>query len=127
MKEFLQDSTPEQRIVWEKVQALIGWHTITRLFYMGVSAGSEFLTYDANKLYIAFDISSAMYTLTTAANVIELYNEANALSYKASNISVGWDGVAVKYSNNEVLIRNVYFSRLTAGSYIRFNGYKLTV
>jgi hypothetical protein len=125
-----KNATPEQINLYKKVASLlVGVQTWTPLYYQGVSAATEFLTYDAKKLYLALDISSHVYTLNIAINILVLYNEANAISLQGTNLAPVWDTAAVlmKSANNDVLERNVYFSRLTAATYIRFNGYKVTI
>jgi hypothetical protein len=125
-----KNATPEQINLWKKVTSLlVGVQTITPLYYQGVSAGSEFLTYDVKKLYLALDVSSHQYTLNIATNILVLYNEANAISLQGTNLTPVWDTTAalMKSGNNDVLERNVYFSRLTCATYLRFNGYKITI
>jgi hypothetical protein len=125
-----QGATPEQYNLWDKViPLLVGVQTITPLFFIGAVAASEFLTYDVKKLYIALELSSGQYTLAAAVNIIALFNEANVQSYTTCNLVPAWDTTAalMKYANNEILLKNVYFSRLTCGQYIRFNGYRITI
>jgi hypothetical protein len=99
------------------------------LYFQGASAGTEFLTYAATKLYLCMEIQSTIYTLLASSNIITLYNEANAVFYISTNLMPYWDTTAaiVKMANNDTTLKNKYFSRLTAGTYISFNGYRITL
>ena len=51
----LNNASPEQQILISKIlPLLVGVKTVTPLYYKGVIAGSEFVTYSAKKLYICF-------------------------------------------------------------------------
>lgn len=104
--------------------------TITPLFYQGVIAGSEFLTYNVNKLYLCLGLQTSCLTGALASNAyIYIYNEANALSFHTQNGGAAWDATAAafKYYSNDAQIRNLYFSRiLGAGQvYMKFSGYRI--
>ena len=102
------------------------------LFYEGTIAGSEFLTYANNKLYICFDllISRADSTNNASAGTVRYRDEANTVIFDTTNISVLYTGLAVGYNMNMIQINNLYFSRLSdivLFDMMRFIGYRITV
>jgi hypothetical protein len=131
-----KNATPEQLNLWRYVSSLlVGVQTITPLYYHGVIAGSEFLTYDVKKLYLALELcfSYGSGVAFTASGLITFYNEANAISGYLQNDAPVWDttAAAIKYTINAAKENNCYFSRITAVAttyaYIKFNGYKITI
>ena len=113
-----RNATPEQHNLWRQASALIAWNTITPIFYQGTTFGTEFLVYDAAKLYIALEFMP-MYNAAIVS--IDLYNIANAVF---SQILSGAIGTGLQEYN----VKNCYFSRIlpSAACYIKFNGYRLT-
>lgn len=100
--------------------------------YKQAIAGSEFLTYAATKLYIAFKIGvSSNQTIYTLAPVLDCYNEANAIDYRVFNTSSYWDGTlaAVRYLPNYLEIKNFWFSRIVSNYYLYmyFIGLRVTL
>ena len=122
----------EQKNLWNIASTKIAWNTITPLYYQGVTAGSEFVTYVATKLYICLELH-ASYSLGNAQSasgaLVVFYDEANAINGYGYNNMLAWDTTAAgwKYLRQVADIENIYFSRLTSGAYdyIRFNGYRL--
>jgi hypothetical protein len=104
------------------------------LFYQGLIAGSEFLTYNASKLYICFDSqfswNNASQATVTGCWVIS-YDAANAICNYYSNVIPVWDVVAagIKYTNPDLVIKNFYFSRIDIGGLttMKFNGFRVTL
>jgi hypothetical protein len=102
------------------------------LFYEGVIAGSEFLTYAATKLYLCLEFS-ASYTSTAgvAPAYINFYNELNAAFNAIHKNSVLWNatGATINYCPVQADKENFYFARFLNGVYIymKFNGYRLTI
>jgi len=125
------NATPEQINFWNQVKGIIAWNTITPLFYQGTIAGSEFTAYDADKLYIALELSASSSTgFGTSAGTIALYDELNAVSFYGRNNDIGLTAADVKtYTINNVVLKNVYFGRIVVGSLTQmvFNGYRLDV
>ena len=102
------------------------------LYFQGASAGTEFLTYAATKLYIALLIEANGQALgSIAGSSFSLYNEANAINSIYSNINAYWNGTtnAVNYNHQFVTVKNSYFSRvaLITLNYIKFNGFRITL
>jgi hypothetical protein len=105
-----------------------------RLHYEGLLAGSEFLTYAADKLYIALSVefSQALgVPLVSNAGAI-LYDEANAAnSYFIDNVAAYWDATAAAYKvcrTCSLVHHLLWFSRVTVTYWtnIIFNGYRIT-
>jgi hypothetical protein len=124
-----QGATPEQINLWDKVVSLlVGVQTITPIYYAGSSVASEFVTYDAKKLYLALEFKTGQYTLSSPLTW-QTYDEANAISMSYVNTNMAWDttGAVMKYVTNFTCVKNIYFSRIVALQYIVFNGYKITI
>jgi hypothetical protein len=105
--------------------------TITPLFYQGVIAGSEFLTYNVNKVYLCESVNFMGGTsYINTSTYINLYDLTNALFVNHSSQSTYWDTVAnvfrtVSESN---YLYNLYFSRFLSANHgsIIFHGYRIT-
>lgn len=96
------------------------------LYYQGVIAGTEFLTYAATKLYLCLFLFSS--PSNGGAVQTALYNEANAVSSTTSDIIAYWNGAAAVYYSNTSFLYNNYFSRIVSGyTYILFNGFRITL
>jgi hypothetical protein len=127
-----KNATPEQKNLWKIASAKIAYTTITPLYFFGFQVGSEFLTYNAGKLYIAlslaFDDDAG---LATSGGMATLYDEANSPRNDVFNVIPIYvpAALAIQYINNYVECHNVWFSRLqiTNYDYMQFNGYRLNV
>lgn len=101
------------------------------LFYQGAVAGSEFLTYAATKLYLCLSITAGSDGITAFEPQLYFYDFANALTSRFRNTSTVFDAVAAinEFQGNVFTLKNIYFSRLTAVSYITFSliGYRITL
>ena len=101
------------------------------LFYEGAIAASEFLVYDANKLYLCFDIYCGTGAVVNAALArMDFYDEGNAINFYSQNNSIAYEAVAaaIWYQKNDTHIQNCYFSRIVPQqyTYIKFIGYRIT-
>jgi hypothetical protein len=128
-----RNASPEQCNLWDQVKGLIAWNTITPIHFQDSIGGSEFLTYNVGKLYIALECSFA-YSAGGAQNATDLitfYNMANAIFYYVMNNAPVWDttGAGMRHALNNSYEKNVFFSRITASGYtqMKFNGYRLVV
>jgi hypothetical protein len=127
-----QNATPEQRNAWKTITGLIAYTTITSLFYEGNVGGSEFLTYNAGKVYFALD---ATFGSDNTPNVfpasVALFNLANAQFLLLSNECMSWDVTAAAYKHIALDIKEkcFWFSRIIGYQYttMKFNGYRLNV
>jgi hypothetical protein len=104
--------------------------TITPLFYQGVIAGSEFLTYNVNKAYLCVSMTPGHFGNPLNANgFITLYDLANAVFHTVQNQYINFDSTAGQTLRAPAPyeITNCYFSRLTNGTYstITFFGYRI--
>lgn len=127
-----ENRSADQVELWNHAQALIAWNTLTPLYYQGVIAGSEFLTYDVNKLYICLDFKAARPpALLADLASITVYKIGNIVSHTFEWNQPAWDVTAagMRYINNDIVRHNFYFVRIVAAQYetMMFNGYKLTV
>lgn len=127
-----KNATPEQINFWKLTNIrLVGWNTITPLFFSGVIAASEFLVYDAAKLYIALEFEITGTVVTATVGTVTFYNEANVAGRVVTNESLAWDvtAAAFKMQTNPIFFKNVYFGRIAVSQYagIKFNGYRLNI
>jgi len=102
-----------------------------RLFYQGVIAGSEFLTYNALKLYVAINVEFGTDAAlgTALNNHVALYDDGNVLFFTMRNIALVGD-VADNFTfPNNVASKDLYFSRIVVTGYefMRFDGYRVTL
>jgi hypothetical protein len=101
------------------------------LFYQGLIAGTEFLTYAATKLYIMY--KGGFFATSIAANIFytSFYDETNAFNLALVNDNAWWNvtSVAPNFSPMIANIKNIYFSRINIQSIDRmyFNGYRITL
>jgi hypothetical protein len=101
---------------------------VVPLYYEGVILGTEFLTYAATKLYIAYDFEIAKADVeSNAIGCVAFYSAANALFFSLTNLNS--DFAAQLYILNNARTNNLYFSRIVNIGYdlMRFNGYRITL
>lgn len=109
--------------------------TVTPLCYIGAIAGSEFETFDANKIYLVSEFEALHTTggcVSAAAGGIQFYNEVNTSFFRIFQSVAGWDTVAAgfRYGVNNYQAKNFYFSRLAiigSVSQMRFLGYRINI
>lgn len=133
MTEDFKNASPETQNAWRYVWALLaGNKNITPLVYGGDIAASEYLTYDAHKIYFANKLM-IIYPSNTAivgGAVLQLWDKTPAVMYSAVNSYPVYDSTtpAMKYVHNPIILYNVWFSKISVTSYTQmfFNGYKIT-
>lgn len=102
------------------------------LFYQGDIGGTEFLAYDATKMYICYKLGVTANTsnVITTLNAIA-YNELNNTFFSFNREIIGWNVTTAvfNYVSHDFYIYNFIFSRfiLVNLSYIIFNGYRVTL
>ena len=102
------------------------------LLYEGAIAGSEFLTYDANKLYLCFDIYIGYSAGATAAAArsIRFSDENDVINLCIQNNSIAYESIAASifYNSNNMNVKNLYFSRFVNQLYyyLKFIGYRIS-
>jgi hypothetical protein len=127
--EIIKSAPPAARILWNNLLLLCGEKlSISALYYQGAGAGTEFLTYAAGKLYLAYELDSST-NGTGTDSIIITYNEANVLSHYIHNVSGYWDATAAGargYLNN-CFSSNLYFARIAISGNItiKFIGYRI--
>lgn len=105
---------------------------IARLYYQGNIAGSEFLTYNATKLYLAVGLSHGIAVSGSGNPGFTIYNELNAIVYYSGIASVYYDpsipGLRSSALSNSHDVP-LYFSRFVQVGIatMKFNGYRLTI
>jgi hypothetical protein len=135
--EYLNNATPEFVNLVRRLPFRFDQNhtrTISPLYYCGAIAGSEFLTYDDKKLYVAHFVnfgSLNVHSPAVGGGRITFYNDNNQISYYGANNVFAWDATAAafKYILNNYLVENIVFSKVVSGvyDYVRFNGFKITV
>jgi hypothetical protein len=97
------------------------------LFFQGAIAGTEFLTYVNNKLYVClFAYFSGDATMVPSVLTVNMYNEVNTEIGRFNNNVIS---NANQYANATLKMNNFYFSRIITTGYlfIIFNGYRITL
>jgi len=122
----------EQKNLLRHIRTIFAFNTVAPLYYMGVVAASEFLVYDAAKLYLALEFGATYAGIaSTGIKYCSFYNEADAVCFGLVANSIAYDsaGSQIIYLGNSAFINNLYFSRVVATGYlhIKFNGYRLTI
>ena len=120
-------------VLSKQINGMVQPSKIELINFIGSIAGSEFLTYAVNKLYIALDmqfsISSGNDNIQANGDGINLFNENNVGSYFLNSQNVEFN-VSQLYYINELKANDYYFSRILQQSnvynFIKFNGIKLT-
>jgi len=101
------------------------------LYYQGVIAGTEFLVYAANKLYIAYSLSIGITNLLPLLSYAILYDELNADTYYIGNMAAYFNQVTMQTDiiGNYLELKNNYFSRIgiLSVTQFRFIGYRITL
>jgi len=134
-EDIIKAATPQQKIIWNYIFLTYGERaTVSQLHYHGTSVGSEFLTYNANKMYFALNLEISD-TIAGAPSVqygaTYVYNEANAAYLFLTNNRPFWDATAaaVRFLCHNVVVENLLFSRLLfvqIHNLLRFEGYRIT-
>lgn len=99
------------------------------LYYEGVIAGTEFLTYAATKLYVCYSLTLNWFSNSLTDNYCVTFDESNNAISRYSNSSGYFDGIAVQFVTNKLNISNIFFSRIAVSIFINmnFNGYRITL
>ena len=130
---YWKNATPEQELLWKQCHGLIAHNTVEPLHLQFTLPGSEFLTYEAAKLYICLEAKfSFSSSAAVAANgLITTYNMADVVNGYFNNARPVWNitDTVLNYTHPTLIIKNFFFSRLAAQTYnyIMFTGYRLTI
>jgi hypothetical protein len=125
-----RDLSPALKNAWRYFQTLVGANPVyTDLYFQAEVAASEFLTYNAKKLYFAYEFKGYAHNPLNSG-YIEFYNAANVVNYVIMNAPPFYDTSvpAVRFYLGNCEVQNIFFSRLVCGTYstIVFNGIKVT-
>jgi len=131
--DIIKNATPEQKILWQQIRMITGENaSIRQYYYFGGIAGHEVLTYSANRLFLAFELQFAGGSINNSiTNIsVDLFNEANVLSFSTAETSGLWDATAAMRTQiaQNLFIPNCYFSRIINHNigYMKLNGFKIT-
>lgn len=131
-EDILKSATPEQKILWNYLFLLCGERmSIAQLFYQGPSAGTDFLTYRARRLFFALELQAGQTSGGGQLNspLITLYDQTNVISLYIPSATGYWNGTtaALNYLPVAIETHNVYFSRilLSVYTYVKFVGYRI--
>lgn len=116
-------------MVWLYLQSILNIQVIEPLCYQGVCLASEFLTYAATKMYLAFDIDFSTNTGATGVNsAVAFYNYLNALEFYFITNNPTFQA-ALAYNSPNANYKFLTFSRMGNATFLnmKFNGYRLTV
>ena len=108
-----KNESPERKILWDYASALIAYSTITPLYFQGLIAGSEFLTYNAGKLYIALQLNVGFGGIPNATIFyFRRYNMADVSMSDITNSCTYWDTTAAapKHVGNLIQLTNTWFN-----------------
>ena len=115
VSEILDNSTPEQKVLWQQIRLITGENAAVRQFhYQGPVAG-DIATYSANRLYLIYKaVFGPVNTVSLALLPVQIYNENNALVINVSNYNGLWNTTAAvsNYIVNSVALDCFYFSRI---------------
>lgn len=134
VEDILKAATPEQRLLWNYVFLRWGERVpVSQLVFVGPMAGTEFLTYSANKIYIAYQIEvTSSQNASATSSIVTLYDAGNTAFFYLRNASLYWDATAAAFRSWPVNANSsaIWFSRMaTAGGYdyMKFVGYRISV
>jgi hypothetical protein len=125
-----RNATPETINAYRMLTAVFpAAQTITPVFYGGLIAGSEFLTYNANKMYFCLNIRVGFSAVPgVGSGFLKFKNENDVYSMVISNNQAIYSLVpALNYNPLPIETKDLYFSRIEVAiyTYMFFNGYRL--
>jgi hypothetical protein len=101
------------------------------LFFQGLIAGSEFLTYAATKLYLCFSCVLGYNGAVSNDPLSNIFNnEANAAFTQVIDQAAWYDtaGPSRRFYGNTIEATNYYFGCVVTNyTYIKFIGYRVTL
>ncbi len=131
-EEIIKSASPEQKIMWNNLFLRYGERlSLSPLYYIGIHAGSEFITYKVGTMYVAYSlVPSGTGAAGVTPTLVTLYDESNNVSNYINGQNALFDQTAnvneyaARYTNAE----NIVFSRAVVQNYtaIKFIGYRLT-
>lgn len=132
--EIIKAATPEQKVIWQQIRLIVGENSaVQQMAYQGLLAGSEFLTYSANKLYLALQVAYGGTILGVNQFYIQYFDQTNTASFidqPAGQEFYDGTAAATRFIAATGKMENIYFSRVSTNGtyqYIKFIGYKLTM
>lgn len=135
VEDILRAATPEQKLLWNYIFLRWGERvSISQLVYIGtVALSGEFLTYSANKLYVAYEMDlDGQISPQQGPGYLQLFDPANVWNQTMGKNMLVWDTTAalIRYYSCNVSKRNFIFSRISQGvimGNIKFIGYRIAI
>jgi len=118
------------KLAWQEFNDAFDISAIVPLYYQGAIAGSEFLTYNAAKLYFCLDFEAGvMFAYQIGGGFIAVYDENNVNSMWMANNACMHDGVNSNVATNNVQQNIFYFGRISQSifTHMKFIGYRITI
>lgn len=132
IENILKNGSPEQLILWSELLSKFGERISVRpLFYAGPIAGTEFLSGDPRKIFLAFDIKFSHSGVSIAFppfSALFMDELANPLYFSISNL-IYWNGAAERFNSYSVVEKNVWFCNFAVDNftYMVFNGFRIGI
>ena len=132
-EQIVKAATADQRLLWNYIFLLAGDKIgVSQFYYHGLIAGSEFLNYSANKLYISYSFS---FGNTGGSNAnspfVQFFDRLNISIGHLGNGSMSWDttAAAFRYAAYYFDANCCLFSRIVVSNYnsLKFIGYRLSI
>ena len=132
VEDILKAATPEQRLLWNYIFLRWGERvSISQYCFSGNSVASELTVYNANKIYVAYQLNMAGAGSQIAVSSIQLFNELNAHKGNFIKSMPYWDATAasVRYVINSLYLQNMWFSRISCNIVMEINfiGYRVGI
>jgi hypothetical protein len=127
-----KNATPAQHNLWKNASALIAYNDIQPLFYFDNPVGSEFLTRSVDKIYICLEFFACSSQAIPQLNPVTIYFYDNngGTQQIINNFDVYYQ-TGYKYNAQPFYLENFWFGQLEIAfgsfSYIKFNGYRLSI
>ena len=133
VKEIIKNATAREKIIWNNVFNTFGERVAVSPFYFcGDAAGTEFMTYNARRLYfvLEFEMEPTMIALNPCN--IAIYDHLDNYIMAYCNIGAFWvsGGVPDYFINNVIKVENFLMSRFevyNGSTYIKLLGFKLGI
>jgi len=133
IESVLKSASPAEKLLWQQVRLICGENcAIRQLVYIGSIAGSEFVTFLSNKMYVAYSIELGTNSGPTLSPLSPYFNApvTDALSFfYATNTTAVYNSATGQYFYYGLNYKteNIYFGRITNSGYnvMKFLGYRI--
>ena len=102
------------------------------VLYEGLSNGLNFQVYNAQRLWLMFDMVFVFSVgVDVAPGTVTFYDQGNNIFLYDQNLDIGFDSVAPThvYQKNDIHLKNIWFSRFLDAqyNYVKAIGYQITL